>query len=362
MKRKSPFPRYTNNYRDRHGKLRSDFRRGAVRVALPEPLLGPGYWEAYQQALADYVAGREPGARSKVGANRVQAGTVLATFVVYTGSADFKTNLAASTQRAHIRMLRPWADKYATARIRQLKPQHVAGWVAGKAKTPAAAREFLKALRRMMAYLVAIGELDADPTQGVKPPKLRGAEIPTWSEDAIALYRAHHAFGTMPRLSFELLLGTAQRRSDVVKMGRQHVRNGAIHVVQQKTGAVVDVPILPELARAIEAMPASSLTFIINKHGKPYTPESFGEVFREWCTAAGVPKGLTAHGLRKACATRLAEATGDPFAVMAVTGHKTLAEAERYTRAIRRERLAHDAMTKLATRIDEPNSGFVKSG
>src|SRR5689334_11886369 len=131
MKRKSQFPRYTNNYRDRHSKLRSDFRRGAVRVALPEPLLGPEYWEAYQQALADYVAGREPGARSKVRANRVQPGTVLATFVVYTGSADFRTNLAVSTQQAHIRMLRPWADKYATARIRQLKPQHVAGWVAG---------------------------------------------------------------------------------------------------------------------------------------------------------------------------------------------------------------------------------------
>lgn len=164
----------------------------------------------------------------------------------------------------------------------------------------------------------------------------------------------------MPRLSFELLLCTGQRRSDVVKMGRQHVRNGAIHVVQQKTGAVVDVPILPELNRAIEAMPTSSLTFIVNQHGKPYTSQSFGEVFRGWCAAANMPKGCTARGLRKACARRLAEETGNPFAVMAVTGHKTLAEAERYTRAINRERLAREAMTKLATRIDEPDSRFVK--
>ena len=43
---------------------------------------------------------------------------------------------------------------------------------------------------------------------------------------------------------------------------------------------------------------------------RPYTSESFGEVFREWCTAANMPKGCTAHGLRKACARRLAEERG----------------------------------------------------
>lgn len=63
MKHKSPLPRYTNVFRGRHGKLRSFFRRGAVRIELPELILGPGWWQAYHAALADFIAGREPGAR-----------------------------------------------------------------------------------------------------------------------------------------------------------------------------------------------------------------------------------------------------------------------------------------------------------
>ena len=38
------------------------------------------------------------------------------------------------------------------------------------------------------------------------------------------------------------------------------------------------------------------------------------------------------HGLRKAAGRRLAEAGCTPHEIMAVLGHKTLAEAERYTR------------------------------
>lgn len=42
MKRRpSPVPPYVHRYRDNRGTMRSAFRRGAVRVPLPVPLLGP---------------------------------------------------------------------------------------------------------------------------------------------------------------------------------------------------------------------------------------------------------------------------------------------------------------------------------
>ena len=61
---------------------------------------------------------------------------------------------------------------------------------------------------------------------------------------------------------------------------------------------------------------------------------------------AGLPPYCKAHGLRKAAARRLAEAGCSAHEIMAVMGHKTLSEVERYTRAAEQERLNAAAMAK----------------
>lgn len=61
--------------------------------------------------------------------------------------------------------------------------------------------------------------------------------------------------GTRERLALALLVNTAQRRSDVVRMGRQHIRNGMIEVKQQKTGTKLAIPIHPDLQGVLDAHP-----------------------------------------------------------------------------------------------------------
>jgi len=75
-------------------------------------------------------------------------------------------------------------------------------------------------------------------------------------------------------------------------------------------------------------------------------PVGFGNKFRELCNAAGLPQ-CSAHGLRKATATRLAEAGASSQEIMAITGHKSLKEVERYTHAASKPLLASSAMSKL---------------
>jgi integrase len=53
------------------------------------------------------------------------------------------------------------------------------------------------------------------------------------------------------------------------------------------------------------------------------------------------------HGLRKATAAALAEAGASTHEIAAVTGHTSLEEIERYTRAARKKKLADAAMAKL---------------
>ena len=97
----------------------------------------------------------------------------------------------------------------------------------------------------------AIKNAETDPTAGIriKLPKSDGHH--TWSEDEIARFEAKHPVGSRERLAFPLLVCTGQRRSDVLRMGRQHIRDGILSIKQRKTGVEVDIPVHPELAAAI---------------------------------------------------------------------------------------------------------------
>jgi integrase len=82
-------------------------------------------------------------------------------------------------------------------------------------------------------------------------------------------YEAKWRLGTRQRLAYALLLYTGQRVGDVARMSRADVADGLIHVVQQKTGAELWVPIHPELQRAMKACPAKGLTLVGDANGRP---------------------------------------------------------------------------------------------
>ena len=84
---------------------------------------------------------------------------------------------------------------------------------------------------------------------------------------------------------------------------------------------------------------------------KPFTEKGFSNYIVKAARAAGLPIGCSAHGLRKATATRLAEFSCTEHEIMAITGHKTLAEVQRYTRAARLHGLADGAMEKYAAGV-----------
>jgi integrase len=198
-----------------------------------------------------------------------------------------------------------------------------------------------------MRWCVAQGLIKTDPTVGIRMPRRKTDGFHTWSEDEIAQFEAHHPIGSKPRLAF----ASAQRRGDVIRMGRQHIRDGILHVKQQKTGAELAIPVHPDLREILEATPSEHLTFIVSALGKPFHPGAFSNWFRDQCDAAGLPKGCSAHGLRKAACRRLAEAGCTVHQIAAISGHVTLEEVQRYTKAADQARLARSAMaTVIKTR------------
>jgi len=99
-------------------------------------------------------------------------------------------------------------------------------------------------------------------------------------------------------------------------------------------------------SRYLYATKNEHLTFLTTARGGPFSSASFGNWFRDACEAAGL-KGRTAHGLRKTAATRLADAGCTTKQIQAITGHATMREVERYTKAADQERLARQAIARL---------------
>ena len=104
----------------------------------------------------------------------------------------------------------------------------------------------------------------------------------------------------------------------------------------------------PELATILAATKREHAVILASPAGAPYTLEGFRNLIGRAIKAAGLPARCTPHGLRKAMARRLAEGDATAKQIAAVTGHKTLAEVERYTAAANQPRLAQQAFEKQA--------------
>jgi integrase len=170
-------------------------------------------------------------------------------------------------------------------------------------------------------------------------------------------FEAMHPIGSRARLAFALLLYTGQRRGDVIRMGRQQVQAGFIVVRQQKTGTVLEIPILAGLWEVLSSNPAEHLTYLTTRASEPFKAPGFTNWFRDMCRAAGLPPGLSAHGLRKATCPRFAEAGCSANEIAAISGHASLREVERYTKAADQKRMATAAMAAMSTTKTGTNHG-----
>jgi integrase len=209
------------------------------------------------------------------------------------------------------------------------------------------ARKFLDVMRSLFRWAVKAGIAEVDPTIGISNPQaLKTAGFHMWSEDDIAAYEARWPIGIRQRVWLDVLLYTGLRRGDAVKLGKQHIRNGVATLKTEKTGTEVTLPILPVLAETLAAGPCGDLAFIAGANGHPMTKGTFSNEFRRACRAAGLRK-RSAHGLRKAAATRAANAGATVAQLEAIFGWSGGAMASLYTRSADRRRLAIEAMSKL---------------
>jgi integrase len=335
-------PKFVQGFIDRHGKPRFYFRRAGFKsVALPGLPWSPEFMAAYELALA-----RHP---ITIGTSRVLPGSIRALAVSYFGSNAFRS-MSAITQTDYRHAIDGFCrhtdkrgQQFGDKRVATLQSEHVIRMMAER--KPNSANRLRKVLRALMKHAVEIGLRADDPTKEVRAVRVKSDGFHSWTDAELAQYEGRHAIGSLGRLAFALLLYTGQRRSDVVHMGRQHVRDGMLYIRQAKTGVELAIPIHKDL-EAMLAGATDRLTFLVNELGRPFTVGSFSNWFRVQCNMANLPH-CSAHGLRKAAARRLAEAGCTAHEIAAITGHASLKEIVRYTKAVDQKRLAKAAIEKI---------------
>jgi hypothetical protein len=279
MKR-SKYPKYTHHFLDHDGTPRFYLRvPGRKRVPLQGLPWSPEFMEARDKALkADWEA-------PPIGASRTVAGTVNAALISYYQSSAF-TSLARSTQQSRRSILERFRNDHGDKRVALMHKQALQNIVNGR--KPAAQRNFMKAMRGFIDHCLSLDMIKVDALVGIKLAKMKKTGgFRTWTEEEIAQYEKRHASGTKARLALALLLQTGHARSDVVRMGRQHVKSGKLSMRRQKTNVQFDIPLLPELVAELELHSMSDqLAYLTTEYGKPFTPAGFGNWFRDRCDEA----------------------------------------------------------------------------
>jgi integrase len=334
------YPRYVNGFVDRHGRPRFYFRRrGFKKIPLPGLPWSPEFMAAYEAALTGQDG-------IEIGACRTKPGTMRALAVSYYNSAAFRADLKPNTQATQRALIDPFCREHGDKSVAGLRREHVIKLMAARAERPGSANALRQALRALMKHAIDIGLRTDNPTRDVKRLRVRSNGHHSWTDAEIEQFEARHPIGSRSRLALALLLYTGQRRGDIIRMGRQHIRDGVLHVRQDKTGVELAIPVHQTLARVLAESSSGQMTFLVTAWGKPLAATSFSHWFRARCDEAGLPH-CSAHGLRKAAARRLAEAGCTQHEISAITGHLSLKEVQRYTQAADQKRLAIAAMAKV---------------
>lgn len=349
-----PRPPHLHRETNRHGKTVWYVRVGkGPRIRIRAEFGTEGFKTEYEAAIAGDSPAK-PGKAAK--------GSLEWLWMLYR-QTDAWTNLSRATKRQRENIMKGTLKTGGDQPLSKITGKTVKAGI--DRRKGHAARHFLDTMKGLFKWALDAEHVKVDPTVGksVAKPKTKG--FPVWEEDEIIQFEQRWPRGTRERVMFDIYCYTGLRRGDAAALGKQHIKNGVISIDTEKTGTRLTIPVLEVLQKTLDAGPTGDLAFIATAKGHRMTKESVGNAFRDACRAAGIKK--SAHGLRKAAATRAANNGATEAQLEAIFGWEGGKMAALYTRTANRQKLATGAMntlgrTETETSIPAPQGQVRVSG
>jgi integrase len=251
------------------------------------------------------------------------------------------------TQRERRSVLNRIVDQHGPKPFALMEPRHVEAIRDEVDGEPANKR--VKCLRYLFKWAINAGHAKKNPAKDAALIQTGSTGYTPWTREDILQFEECHPIGTKARLALALFLYTGQRRSDVVGFGPLTIRGGRLKFIQHKgrdrKPKRMSIPLIEPQRQILDASPLGGVTYLETAYGQPFSIAGFGSKFRAWCDEAGL-QGLSAHGIRKATGIIAAERGATAHEIMAILGHSTLEEAERYTRMANEAKLADSGFAK----------------
>lgn len=211
-------------------------------------------------------------------------------------------------------------------------------------RNPRTVARMLSSVRSWLRRETALGRLDANPAQAVRPP--RGRRPLPRSVEADVLISAldqradgNSAWALRDHAIIELLYSTGMRLSELQAL---NVPDGSMPDevrVFGKGGKIRVIPIGRKARNSIDEWlterrrlgVTGERALFIARSGRRLTTRGLQLRVAQWAKRAGLPIHLHPHRLRHAFATHLLENSGELRAVQELLGHANLATTQIYT-------------------------------
>jgi integrase len=248
----------------------------------------------------------------------------------YKTSKEFE-KLRPRTQADYRKQLDKISARFGKLRIEAMRApemaEHIYNWRDKLAETsPRQADYAISVLAAMLAWSVKRGLITHNRAAGVGDVYTADRRQKTWSTDAQAAF-LKAADEPMQR-AFVLAVETGLSQEDLLVLPWTAVAEHVIVSKRLKNGTPVAIPVSPELAAVLKAIPRDrSLTVLTKADGLPWDPKGNGlrAAFREARIASSVD-GLTFHDLRGTFITRRRTAGWTAEEVALCSGHKIAGE------------------------------------
>lgn len=216
--------KHVNEDTDRHGNVRVYLRRpGQLKVRLRSL---PGT----EDFLAEYraaVMGATPRAPTGPLDRRGSKGSFKWLCEQYYVSAEYQ-RLGDRTKYVRRGILDRICEKNGSKHYGLMEPRHVQRMRDELADRPEAANGFVKALCQVYAFAAEYELAQRNPARDVPDLKAKGDGFHSWRMEEVCRFEEHQPVARKPRLALALMLYTGQRRSNIVRLGPHHVKDGWI--------------------------------------------------------------------------------------------------------------------------------------
>jgi enterobacteria phage integrase len=328
--------RYVHSFVDKTGRPRYYFRYRGKRSPLPGLPGSAEFSAAYDEAQREAVAD----SRSERRNNIVFAdGTLGSVIDQYLAGKDFASK-APATIRAYRGVLDQLKEAYGGRRITDLRERHIRA-IRKRFKSTSRADLAVMLLGTLWTYAkeeLAM-ELGINPAADIARLHRRGWSHEPWPQWVIEKFESEARPKPIAQLALALLLYTGQRGSDVVRIKWADYDGIGIAVRQLKTGAHLWIRCHKKLKAILDSTPRQSEFILTSRYGSGYTAGGLRDLITAATAQIGAV-GCTAHDLRCNAAIALAEAGCNDHEIMAVTGHRTFREAQRYTAKANQKKLS----------------------